>query len=147
MFYDNGTLLSFSVLFYPAKRWSLVETGSLHLSSLWLVWHHCRGATLYASRLSSPASVEGLLLVVFLCYFLKASSPLLAVFICDVHQYWVQLFFLYLLETGERSGKTGKYAEPYVFLWYVCIMRDCKSVQKLEVSLRINFHVVRESKI
>lgn len=81
MFYNNGTLF--------------ILSGSLRLSSLWLVRHRCRGATLYASRLSSrlpsPASVEGLLLVVFffffLCYFLKASSPPFVVFICDVHQY------------------------------------------------------------
>lgn len=38
MFYNNGTLFILSLsFFYPAKRWSLVETGSLRLSSLWLV--------------------------------------------------------------------------------------------------------------
>lgn len=107
MCYNNRMLsLFFSLvvfLFYPAK---VVPGGNWLTPSVALVAGFDTAAAplnTHASRLSSPASVEGLLF--FSCCFLKASSPLLGVFICDVHQYWAQRCLCYLLEVNRKKSR------------------------------------------
>lgn len=88
MFYNNGTLFILSLSFSTRQKggpwWKLA-----HSICQVCGWFDTAAAAPLCTPpvIPSPASVEGLLLVFFLCYFLKASSPLFVVFICDVHQY------------------------------------------------------------
>lgn len=99
MFYNNGTLFFLSVCFF---FWSLVETGSIRPSCLRP--YRRRHAVRLPSSLASLS--RGLLLIFFLCYFLKASSPLSSLFssVMSINIEYSSSFVF----TGNRGTKAGR---------------------------------------
>lgn len=86
MFYNNGTLFSLSLSFFPPGPWWKLTRSVCQVCSDTVSTPPRRHFVRLPSSLASLS--RGILLIFFLCYFLKASSPLSSLFfICDVHQY------------------------------------------------------------